>query len=88
MPSGATTGVDGPASVTAHEAEVVVGLDDRDPGDAETGTPVGLGLAAAVVVAATVVVAAATSMPVREGGRFGPLDAAALGALAIAPYSF
>jgi hypothetical protein len=45
--------------------------------------PTGLALAACVVVAATVVVAAATSMPVREGGRFGPLDAAALGALAV-----
>jgi len=45
--------------------------------------PAGLALAAGVVVAATVVVAAATSMPVRESGRFGPLDAAALGALAI-----
>jgi hypothetical protein len=40
VPSGATTGVDAPASVTAHEAEVVVGL-----GDGETGALVGLGLA-------------------------------------------
>jgi ABC-type lipoprotein release transport system permease subunit len=45
--------------------------------------PAGLGLAACVVLAATIVVAAATSLPVREGGRFGPLDAAALGAVAL-----
>jgi hypothetical protein len=45
--------------------------------------PTGLALAAGVVILATVVIAVATSVPSRTGSRFGPLDVAALGALAI-----
>lgn len=45
--------------------------------------PAGLALAAGVVVVATVVIAVATSFPARAGNRFGPLDAAALAALAV-----
>jgi hypothetical protein len=45
--------------------------------------PIGLALAVGVVLFATIVIAVATSVPARVGSRFGPLDAAALGALAI-----
>jgi len=45
--------------------------------------PAGLALALGIVALATVVIAVATSVPSRVGSRFGPLDAAALGALAV-----
>jgi len=45
--------------------------------------PAGLALAVGVVVVATLVVAVATSLPARAEGRFGPLDVAAVGALAL-----
>lgn len=45
--------------------------------------PAGLAVALGVVVVATVVIAVATSFPAREGNRVGPLDVAALAALAV-----
>ena len=45
--------------------------------------PAGLTLAVGVAVLATVVIAVATSFPARDESRFGPLDIAALAALAV-----
>ena len=46
-------------------------------------SPAGLAIAAGVIVLATLVVAVATSMPARDENRFGLLDVAAIGSIAL-----
>ena len=46
-------------------------------------SPAGLAIAAGVIVLATLVVAVATSMPARDESRFGLLDVAAVGSIAL-----